>query len=135
MLFPVHHRGWELSFLAPSFDIQVVDKGLPAFIASHPFKPWPEFRENGSHPNVPILTLGQPVVEALVTGGSKKVREYWGYRPNNQYDPSLFKCSSPRDNRLNRVIIAFPHIRSSSKEFYKGARPAFTKFIRDILFP
>ena len=86
-------------------------------------------------PNVPILTLGQPVVEALVTGGSKKVREYWGYRPNNQYDPSLFKCSSPRDNRLSRLIIAFPHIRSSSKEFYKGARPAFTKFVRDTLFP
>ena len=50
MLFPVHHRGWELSFLAPSFDIQVVDEDIPTFIASHPFRPWPEFRENGSHP-------------------------------------------------------------------------------------
>ena len=50
MLFPVHHRGWELSFLAPSFDIQVVDEDLLAFTASHPFKPWLKFRENGSHP-------------------------------------------------------------------------------------
>ena len=66
MLFPVHHRGWELSFLAPSFDIQVVDEDIPTFIASHPFRPWPEFRENGSHPASP--TTMQPLQWGIPPG-------------------------------------------------------------------
>ena len=37
-------------------------------------------KEVDQYPNVPIISLGEPLLSALVQNGqSKKVRDYWGY--------------------------------------------------------
>jgi hypothetical protein len=75
-------------------------------------------KELSSYPDAEVITLGEPVLDALVTDGSRKVRNYWGYGGNNQADIINFRACEADSNLLNRRFLPFPHQPSIRKEFY-----------------
>lgn len=86
--------------------------------------------------DVPVLSLGEPILSPLVQGKtSKKVRDYWGYIPRwkeGQIKP--FNFIEAENNLLNRAIFPFPHQPSIRKEFYKTLMRDYTLFMKAIVF-
>jgi len=85
--------------------------------------------------NIPVITLGQPVL-SLVTqrGAPKHVRDYWGY--NNEWKSGKtlpFKFIDPENNLLNHNIFPFPHQPSIAKQFYRSRLMKYVDFMRDYL--
>jgi hypothetical protein len=87
--------------------------------------------------NVPVLTLGEPVLKLLLKEESKHpLREHWGYIAKWQ-SSLLFeklKFVRPEDNRLGRVLFPFPHQPSLRKGFYKLRRNDYTEFMKKTAF-
>ena len=81
--------------------------------------------------DVPILTLGQPVLKFLVNEDVKnELKFYWGY--NSEDSNRDFKVIEKKDNKLNRIIIPFPHITTKNNSFYKNEFDNYCKFINRI---
>jgi hypothetical protein len=82
--------------------------------------------------NIPIITLGQPVLSLIIQGDTPKlVREYWGY--NNEWKTGKtlpFKRIENNNNVLNRVIYPFPHQPSISKQFYFSRLKEYIAFMQ-----
>lgn len=91
-------------------------------------------KELEQYPNIPVLTLGEPILNVLVNDEkSKKVRDYWGYTSEWKKDKFAdFNYIKAADNKLNTIIIPFPHQQSSSKEFYKKQFHKYCDFIKQI---
>lgn len=87
-------------------------------------------------PTVPIISLGEPLLQNLVLNGiSKKVREYWGFADYDKTgDESNFKISKLNENILNRVLIPFPHQPSINRKFYKNTLDSYLRFIKSEYF-
>lgn len=87
-------------------------------------------------PDVPIITLGQPLLRALVVDESKGlVRKYWGYIKDWPDKPLLpFSFVPPEDNKLGRRFFPFPHQPSLRKPFYKATLPAYIEYLRTQAF-
>jgi len=87
-------------------------------------------------PNIPILTLGQPLLRALVIDKSKGlVRKYWGYTRDWQENPLLpFSFVPPQDNKLGRRFFPFPHQPALRKPFYKATLSAYVEYLRTQAF-
>jgi len=83
-------------------------------------------------PNIPIITLGQPLLRALVIDKSKGlVREYWGYTEDWLGQPPLpFSFVLPEDNKLERRFFPFPHQPALRIPFYKATLPAYIDYLR-----
>jgi len=92
--------------------------------------------ELATFPNIPIITLGQPLLRALVNDKSKGlVRKYWGYAKDWQDNPLLpFSFVLPDDNKLMRRFFPFPHQPSLRKRFYKATLPAYIDYLRTQAF-
>lgn len=85
-------------------------------------------------PNIPILTLGQPLLRALVVDESKGlVRKYWGYAKDWQENPP-FSFVPSEDSKLRRRFFPFPHQPSLRKPFYKATLPAYIEYLRTQAF-
>lgn len=68
---------------------------------------------------IPIITLGEPLIKQLITAKNKKVSYYWDYIGNTSSELK-FKHVIKSDNLLNRSIYPFPHQPSFSRnKFYK----------------
>ncbi len=67
--------------------------------------------------NIPIITLGEPVLR-LLTFDKDKVRKYWDYNTKTKETNGDFKFSHSKDNKLGRDFYPFPHQPSIRKEFY-----------------
>lgn len=89
-------------------------------------------KELEEFPNVPIISLGEPLLQSIIKQGvSKRVREYWGYQNSNSTgDMSKFKVLNANENILNRLVIPFPHQPSINKEFYWNTKKEYLKFIK-----
>ena len=87
-------------------------------------------------PDATIMTLGEPLLRALILDRSKGlVREYWGYAKDWQENPPLpFSFVPPEDNRLGRRFFPFPHQPSLRKRFYKATLPAYIDYLRTQAF-
>jgi hypothetical protein len=84
-------------------------------------------------PDVPVLTLGEPLLSVLVVEGvSAQVRHYWGYRRNWQTNPPVdLRCVAPAENRLGRQLFPFPHQPSLvRKKFYKQNLTSYIDYMR-----
>ncbi len=81
------------------------------------------------YPNAIIITLGEPVLKALVTNGSEKVRDYWGYMGKKQADVTKFHYCDVGMNLLQRQLYPFPHQPSIRKEFYRETLNAYIGFV------
>lgn len=90
------------------------------------------YQEIEEFPNIPVLTLGEPLLSVLANDNkSKKVKSYWGYsREWRQAQYNAFTYLKCKENILNRVILPFPHLPSISKEFYKNRFESYCDFIK-----
>jgi uracil-DNA glycosylase len=88
--------------------------------------------ELAEFPGVPVITLGESLLKALVRGdASPCVRDYWGYTPRwNSGERSPFRFLKPSENRLGRVIFPFPHQPSIRKQFYRETFGDYVAFAR-----
>ena len=55
-------------------------------------------KELSVFPNIPIITLGEPVLKLLMGNDKAKVRKYWGYEPETKFD-----FVTADENKLNRT--------------------------------
>jgi len=80
---------------------------------------------------VPVISLGEPLLRALVNEGAEAhVRHYWGYTPSWQSGVmGSFRCVAPTDSILGRTIFPFPHLPSSRKRFYTEWLTAYCGFV------
>lgn len=83
-------------------------------------------------PEVPVISLGEPLLETLVSGdASPKVREYWGYTSRwKAWETGPFNFLNSVENILDRVIYPFPHQPSLSKQFYRGRLPYYVDYVK-----
>jgi len=93
-------------------------------------------QELASFPEAPVITLGQPLLGALVCGdASPLVRDYWGYTPGwKSGDTGPFRHLAPRENLLQRTVFPFPHQPSIRKQFYRDRLADYTAFVRQVAF-
>lgn len=84
-----------------------------------------------AHPNAWIITLGEPLLDTIVTGDApRKVRDYWGYEEgHNVGDPAKFAFLPAQNNRLGRPLFPFPHQPSIRKRFYACTLGAYAGFV------
>ena len=106
-------------------------KGIDIFTEFTPF--WLPLlkKEFDQYPNVPIISLGEPLLTALVTDGhSKKVRDYWGYTKDWKRGVNKsFSYIHPEQNILNCEIFPFPHQPSISKQFYRERLEKYIEYV------
>lgn len=76
-------------------------------------------RELDEFGNIPIITLGEPVLQ-LITNEYEKVREFWDYNKKTKTTDGRFTYSEAKDNLLKRDFFPLPHQPSIRKEFYKN---------------
>ncbi len=90
-------------------------------------------KELAEFPQVPMITLGQPLLSAVVTGDvSPRVRDYWGYTNNwKSGERGTYSYLQPSDNVLNRVVFPFPHQPSVGKQFYADRLHDYVAFVRE----
>jgi hypothetical protein len=86
--------------------------------------------------NVPVISLGEPLLKAILgTRGPKRLRDFWGYTANwtaGSLDPLGYV--KPEENILARRIFPFPHQPSLRKEFYKVQMDTYISFLRSEAF-
>jgi len=85
--------------------------------------------------DIPIISLGQPLLGAMVKlGASSFVHDYWGYTKNWQSgERGTYRYLAPEFNKTGRIIFPFPHQPSLNKEFYRDRLAEYIYFIRGII--
>ena len=72
--------------------------------------------------NVPILPLGEPVLNCLTKSPDRVlIRNDWGYEGPGQYGGD-FGYIKPSENVLGRVVFPFPHLPGLTKKIYGRQR-------------
>ena len=59
-----------------------------------------------------------------------ELKFYWGY--NSENSNRDFKIIEKNDNKLNRIIIPFPHVTTKNNSFYKDEFDNYCEFINRI---
>lgn len=89
-------------------------------------------KEISVFPNIPVLTLGEPVLNCLLkTSDWVLIRNYWGYKGPALYDENFIFISS-EENVLNRNIFPFPYIHGLKHKFYLSQIGGYLKFMRKM---
>lgn len=86
-------------------------------------------RELAEFPDAKIITLGEPVLAALVTDGSSRVRDYWGYQGSNLANILNFRYCEAANNLLQRRFFPLPHQPSIRKQFYRNYMAHYIAFL------
>jgi uracil-DNA glycosylase len=87
-------------------------------------------------PGRPILTLGEPILKALLVDPQKAmVRRYWGYTPDWASTQAIFSFVAPEENKLERRLFPIPHQPSLRKGFYKARVRAYLGYMKNNLNP
>jgi hypothetical protein len=86
-------------------------------------------------PDIPIITLGQPLLRAIVKPDtSALVRDYWGYTANwKSGQRGTYRYLKPEMNKTGRIVFPLPHQPSLSKEFYRDRLAEYIRFIKGKL--
>jgi len=83
--------------------------------------------------NVPVLPLGEPVLNCLTKGPERVlIRYFWDYEGPAQYGRN-FGCIKPTDNVLSRVIFPFPHIPGLKHKFYRQQMDGYLAFMKEYV--
>jgi len=88
--------------------------------------------ELGRFPDVPVITLGQPVLKSLAFGTECLVRSYWGYIKGwREGVYGEFSFVPANHNALNRPIFPFPHQGNGTRTaFYRDNFEFYLKFMK-----
>ena len=83
--------------------------------------------------DVPILTLGDPVLKLLVKNGFEaNVNYYWGFEPGRDHPTRAFDYCQADRNLLNRDFFPIAHQPAFSKiDRYKNTFDQYLKFTYD----
>jgi len=85
--------------------------------------------------NVPILPLGEPVLNCLTKSPDEVlIRNYWGYEGPGQYGRN-FDYIKPAENILSRVVFPFPHIPGLSHKIYRQQMNGYFAFMKEHINP
>jgi len=85
--------------------------------------------------NVPILPLGEPVLNCLTKSSDQAlIRYYWGYEGPALYGRN-FSYIKPTENVLSRVVFPFPHIPGLSHKFYRQQMNGYLAFMKEHINP
>jgi hypothetical protein len=78
-------------------------------------------RELAELPELPILTLGEPVLDLITCGSApQRVRDYWGFQGYGMPAcPDHYRTLPPDENLLGRLVFPLPHQPSLRKPFYR----------------
>lgn len=80
--------------------------------------------------NVPLLPLGEPVLNCLVKSPERVlIRTFWGYEGPGHYGRN-FGYVKPVDNILSRAVFPFPHLPGLSHEFYRQQMNGYLGFMK-----
>ena len=86
--------------------------------------------ELSTFPEVPIITLGEPVLKLLSEDvKNAKMTYYWDYNPSTKKSNGNLKYCKKDDNLLERNFFPIPHQPSMSKEFYAKYFDDYLDFI------
>lgn len=81
---------------------------------------------------VPVVTLGEPLLSALVREGARsRLRDYWGYTSDWRFGgrgPFGFVRAS--ESHLDRRMFPFPHQPSVRKRFYRERLSEYAAFVK-----
>ena len=89
-------------------------------------------KELAIYRNIPIITLGEPVLQLLVNSKSK-VKDYWNYNYKTKKSDNNFTRSLAMENKLCKDFFPFPHQPSISKEFYKETIISYLQYMSEII--
>jgi uracil-DNA glycosylase len=82
-------------------------------------------------PSRPIVTLGEPLLKALLIDAKKAlVRRYWGYTPDWVRTKAVFSFVSQEENKLDRRLFPFPHQPSLRKKFYGATLQSYLGYMK-----
>lgn len=85
-------------------------------------------------PSRPILTLGEPLLKALLADPKKAlVRWYWGYTQNWGMTKAVFSFVRPEENKLDRRLFPFPHQPSLRKRFYGAKLESYLGYMKKTM--
>ena len=83
--------------------------------------------------NVPVLTLGEPVLNCLTKfPDCVLIRYYWGYEGPAKYGRN-FGCIEPEENVLSRIIFPFPHLPGLRHKFYRQQMDGYLAFMKKVM--
>mgnify|MGYP003591733564 CR=1 FL=1 len=87
-------------------------------------------------PEIPILTLGQPLLRQIAgSRASAMVRDYWGYNASwRQGKTGPFTHLPAGGNDLQRNVFPFPHQPSSNKLFYSRRMAGYLQYMKAKCF-
>jgi hypothetical protein len=90
-------------------------------------------QEIAEFPGIPVLTLGEPVLNCLMKTQNKVlIRNYWGYIGPAKYGED-YRWINAKENILNRTILPFPHIQGIQHKFYSSQMSRYIKFLKRSL--
>ena len=85
--------------------------------------------------NVPVLTLGEPVLNSLTNSPDRVlIRYYWGFEGRGQYGRN-FGYIKPTENLLSRVIFPFPHLPGLTHPLYRQQMNGYLGFMKKHINP
>jgi len=85
--------------------------------------------------NVPVLTLGEPVLNSLTKSPDWVLIRYsWGYEGPAQYGQN-FGYIKPEENVLSRILFPFPHLPGLRHKFYRQQMPGYLAFMKQYVNP
>lgn len=87
-------------------------------------------KEFAQFPDVPVLTLGEPVLQ-LLAGQNAKVNVFWDYNRKTKCSNGNYTCCDAVNNKLGRKFFPFPHQPSIRKEFYKNHLAYYSSFMKN----
>ncbi len=80
--------------------------------------------------NVPVLPLGEPVLNCLTKSPDRVLIRYsWGYEGPAKYGRN-FGYIKPIENVLSRVVFPFPHIPGLSRDIYRLQMGGYLTFMK-----
>jgi hypothetical protein len=92
-------------------------------------------KEIAEFKNVPILPLGEPVLNCLTKSPARTlIRHYWGYEGPARYGQN-FAFIPPSENILSRIIFPFPHIPGLAHKFYRQQMDGYLAFMKEFINP
>jgi uracil-DNA glycosylase len=91
-------------------------------------------KEIGEFENVPILPLGEPVLNALTDSPNwTLIRNYWGYEGPGKYGQK-FGYIKPTGNILARTLFPFPHLPGLTHKIYGQQMAGYLAFLKKEFF-